>query len=282
MSDRLEIHLRRVKLEDRKKVIEVESKSTPNLSYVPDVWEMFTSDTVGEFSVAEIDGEIVACGKQSVLPDGSAWLETLRVTPERQGLGVGKRFYEHWLKHAEKLGINTLRMYTGLRNVKSKGLAERYGFHLAETFRGASYPCHPDKAGGNFQKVTSSERANELLAPLSDMWHGFHVINRTFYKHSPELYAYLVEKEMIYEDLTTCSVITLGARFKPYDALHIGIFGGNMNACLEYSMKLGVERGSNRLNCDFPSSELSIEHDLKAYGFNISPSEFIVMERYLE
>ncbi|GAF74417.1 unnamed protein product, partial [marine sediment metagenome] len=56
MSDRLEIHLRRVKHEDRKKVIEVESKSTPNLSYVPDVWEMFTSDAMGEFSVAEIDG----------------------------------------------------------------------------------------------------------------------------------------------------------------------------------------------------------------------------------
>ena len=282
MSDRPEISLRRAEQEDREKVIEVESKSTPNLSYVPDVWEMFTSATVGEFSVAEIEGEIIACGNQSILPDGSAWLETLRVIPERQGLGAGKKFYERWLKHAEKIGVNTLRMYTGVRNVRSKGLAERYGFHLAETFMGASHLCTPEKAGGVFQKVTDPERAKELLEPLSEAWQNFHVMNRTFYKHSEHLYKHLVEKEMVYEDPDTESVVTLGARFKPYDALHIGVYGGDANACLGYAMKLGVERGASRLNCDFPSKALNIDKDLSGFGFKISPSEFIVMERNLK
>jgi len=282
MSDRLEISLRRAEQEDREKVIEVESKSTPNLSYVPDVWEMFTSATIGEFSVAEIEGEIIACGNQSILPDGSAWLETLRVIPERQGLGAGKKFYERWLKHAEKLGVNTLRMYTGVRNVRSKGLAERYGFHLAETFRGASHSIQPEKAGGFFQLVSDQERARELLEPLSGTWHDFHVMNRTFYKHSHKLYRYLVEKEMVYEDPVTESVVTLGARFKSYDALHIGVYGGDVNACLGYAMKLGVERGASRLNCDFPSKALNIDKDLSGFGFKISPSEFIVMERNLK
>ena len=282
MSSRPEISLRRAEQEDREKVIEVESKSTPNLSYVPDVWEMFTSDTVGEFSVALMKGEIIACGKQTILPDGSAWLETLRVIPERQGLGAGKKFYERWLKHAEKLGVSTLRMYTGVRNVRSKGLAERYGFHLAETFRGASIPIQPEKADDNFIKVTEPKRAIELLEPLRETWHDFHVMNRTFYKHSEYLYRYLVEKGMVYENPETGSVVTLGARFKPYDALHIGVYSGDVNSCIGYAMKLGVERGASRLNCDFPSTAYEIDKDLSGYGFKIPQSEFIVMERNLE
>jgi len=282
MSDRPEISLRRAEQGDREKVIEVESKSTPNLSYVPDVWEMFTSDTVGEFSVAEMEGEIIACGKQTILPDGSAWLETLRVIPERQGLGAGKKFYERWLKHAEKLGVKTLRMYTGLRNVRSKGLAERYGFNLAETFRGASHPIQPEKAEDGFHRVTDPERARELLEPLRENWHNFHVMNRTFYKHSEDLYMHLVEKGMVYENPETGSVVTLGARFKPYDALHIGIYGGDVNSCIGYAMKLGVERGASRLNCDFPSKALEIDKELSGIGFRIPSSEFIVMERNLK
>ncbi len=75
----MEIVLRKAEQEDRERVIWVESKSTPNLSYVGAIWDLFTSDEVGEFSVAEADGKLVACGKFTVVPDGSAWLETLRV-----------------------------------------------------------------------------------------------------------------------------------------------------------------------------------------------------------
>jgi Cys-tRNA(Pro)/Cys-tRNA(Cys) deacylase len=53
MSDSPRIFLRRARPGDREKAIWVESKSTPNLSYVPDVFDMFVSDDVGEFSVAE-------------------------------------------------------------------------------------------------------------------------------------------------------------------------------------------------------------------------------------
>ena len=55
-------------------MIWVESKATPKLSYVEEVWGLFSSDDVGEFGVADADGEGVSCGKFTVLPDGSAWL----------------------------------------------------------------------------------------------------------------------------------------------------------------------------------------------------------------
>ncbi len=97
---------------------------------------MFVSDMVGEFSVEELDGELVACGKYTILPDDTVWLETLRVIPERQGLGLGKRLYEHWLELANAQGVKAMRMYTGVTNVVSSGLAERYGLRLQGTFKG--------------------------------------------------------------------------------------------------------------------------------------------------
>jgi len=84
----MEIALRKARPEDRDKVIWVESKSTPDLRYVPHVWDLFLSDATGDWRVAELGGEIVGCGKNTLMPDGSAWLETLRVIHEKLGLGV--------------------------------------------------------------------------------------------------------------------------------------------------------------------------------------------------
>ena len=191
----MEIAIRKARPEDREKAIEVESKATPNLSYVDAVFDMFISDEFGEFSVAEADGEVVAIGKFTVVPDGSAWLETLRVIPERQGLGIGKRFYQRFYEVAGSEGVRTMRMYTGVRNVVSKGLAERYGFHLAQTFRGTWMAPTQMKQGssGTFRRVTDPERATELLMPHCEAWGGYLVMNRTFYTLTQPLCAHLAE-----------------------------------------------------------------------------------------
>ena len=122
--------LRKAVAADLTAVLAVEKRSTPNLHYLGRVFDLFLSHSRGEFTVCEIDGEVVACAKLTVLPDGSAWLESIRVIPERQGLGVGKRFYENYFDIAQREGIKTLRMYTGVGNKVSKGLAERYGLQL--------------------------------------------------------------------------------------------------------------------------------------------------------
>ena len=280
----MEIRLRKARDEDREKVIVVESKSTPNLSYVPNVWEEFTSDDIGEFSIAEMDGEIVGCGKYTIVPDGSAWLETLRVIPERQGLGVGKRFYERFFDRARKQNVKTMRMYTGVNNVVSKGLAERYGFKLAATYRGASHPClaYETEHSNRFKQVRDPERATNLMMPLKDKWTGFLVMNRTFYSFTPTLCTYLAENGMVYEDPSSRSVITLGARFMPERALHIGVFGGDTDACLSFAKQLCAEREAERLNCDFSPSANDVQGTLVEHGFQLTPSDFIVMEVHLD
>ena len=283
--DVMEIVLRKARQEDRERVIWVESKATPNLSYVGAVWVLFTSDEVGEFGVAEADGKLVACGKFTVVPDGSAWLETLRVVPEYQGLGIGKRFYERFYELARSRGVTTMRMYTGLRNVVSKGLAELYGLRLAATYRGASIPCVQGKIPppeGNFRLVTDPDRATALLMPFREKWTGFLVMNRTFFSISPTLCRHLTEKEMVYEDPASGSVVTLGARFLPERALNIGVFGGDMEECLGFALEQGVERGAARLNCDFPPSAVDVQEALVEKGFSLTESDFIVMEVNLD
>ena len=276
--------LRKAKPGDREKAIWVESKSTPNLSYVPNVFEMFISDDIGEFNVIELDGEVAACGKYTVVPDGSAWLETLRVIPEKQGLGLGKRLYEHWLSKAQSQGVKTLRMYTGVENARSKGLAERYGFKLAQTFKGATLQSKPivtATSTGDFRCVTDPEKAKILLMQLGTKWGSFLVMNRTFYKLTPMLIHDMVTKGMVYENPETRSVVTLGARFMPEQSLHIGVFGGDSKACLDFATQKGLERKVGNLSCMFPSSASYTQDSLVEYGFKLDKAEYIVMERNL-
>lgn len=284
-GDVMEIVVRKARQKDREKAIWVESKATPNLSYVGAVWGLFTSDDVGEFSVAEADGEVVACGKFTVLPDGSAWLETLRVVPEYQGLGIGKRFYDRFFELARSRGVPAMRMYTGLRNAVSKGLAELYGLRLAATYRGASMPCVQGKippSEGGFRLVSDPERATALLMPFKEKWTGFLVMNRTFFSITPALCRHLAEKEMVYADPASGSVVTVGARFLPERALNIGVFGGDVDQCLGFALEQGVERGAARLICDFPPSAVDVQDALVEKGFSLTESDFIVMEIHLD
>ncbi len=276
-----EILLRQATKSDRDGAIKVESQSTPNLNYVPHVFDMFVSDKSGEFSVAELNGTLVACGKFTAMVDGSAWVETLRVIPTYQGLGIGKLLYERFFEQAQARSIKTMRMYTGVKNAKSKGLAERFGFHLAATYRGAWLPCQHgaiDVPSIPFEQVLDPKKAVDLIMPLSEKWTGFLIMNRTFYAITPELCRDFAQKGFVYAESTTGSVMIIGARFMPEQALHIGIINGDVGTCLAFALKKGVARRAGKLSCLFPPSAQDIQQSLLHYGFQLEASDFIVME----
>jgi GNAT superfamily N-acetyltransferase len=276
----MEITLRKARLEDKDKVVWVESQSTSGLSYVSHVWDMFINDAEGDWSVVEVDGELVACGKYSVLPDGSAWLETLRVIPERQGIGLGKRLYEHWLKLSKEKRVKTMRMYTGVKNLVSAGLARKYGLNHAETFHGTlmNSMSFTQKPNMEFKEITDPESATKLLLPLSKKWGGWMVMNRTYYKWSTKLCNWLTEKGMVYKDDESGSIVVMGGRFMEDKQLHMGLFSGNPEKCLSFAHFKGAEKGVRTIHCLYPSDKKEIEEALLYYGFRMESSPFIVME----
>jgi RimJ/RimL family protein N-acetyltransferase len=212
----MQLHLRKATAEDKVKVLDVESKSTPNLRYLPYVYDDWRIEKYGDLSVVELDGEIIGVGKYTRLPDESVWLEALRVTLAKQGIGAGKCLYEHWFQLAKEQNIKTMRMYTNVSNVKSKGLAERYGLRVQGTYREALMPLKDVASISEtvaFRQVNDSKEATKLLTDQSERWGGFLVINRTFYKLNPAIYKYLTEQGMVYKETATGSTITLGSRF---------------------------------------------------------------------
>lgn len=277
MSDKPNILLRKARAEDLDDVIWVESLSTPSLSYVPYVWDMFLNDEEGDWSVDLLDGKIMGCGKYSILPDGSAWLETLRVVPEAQGKGLGKRLYEHWLKLSEEKGVKAMRMYTGVKNVVSEGLAKRYGLSLAQTFHGTKMAAELFEVKHGFEIVSDVSEAPDLLMPLGEKWGGWVVLNRTYYKWSPEICNWLTENGMVYRD-PDGNVVVMGARFMKEFQLHIGLFDGDAETCLGLAKSEAAARGVKSLHCLYPDHLTGVEEALTGYGFEMELSPFIVME----
>ncbi|MCB0124304.1 MAG: GNAT family N-acetyltransferase [Caldilineaceae bacterium] len=269
---------------DRAAIVAAEALSTPGLRYVDQVFDLFMDRTQGEFLVAELAGDVVACGKFTITPDGSAWLETLRVIPACQGLGIGKRFYEAFFALAHRDGISTMRMYTGTKNVVSKGLAERFGFRLAEAFTEARLPvaqATPTSEAIPFQPVTDPHRAYQLIGQHRDNWHDFLVMNRTFYKITPALCTWLTVAGQVYEEPASESIMVIGARFMPEEALHIGFFGGDVTKCLRFALQQGCAAGVPRLNCIFPAASFAVYDALLQADFHPLDATLIVMETHV-
>ena len=271
--------LRKARNEDLDDAIWVESLSTPSLSYVPHVWGMFLNDKDGEWTMEELDGEIMGIGKYSILPDGTAWLETLRVVPEAQGLGLGKRLYELWLKLSEEKGVKAMRMYTGVNNAVSSGLAERYGLSTVETFHGVKMAVPDFKSETTFKNITDVKEATKLLHPLGEKWGNWMVMNRTYYQWSPALCKWLTENGMVYRD-DNGNVVVMGARFMKEFQLHLGLFDGDSKVCLDF-VKATASKNKVSLHCLLPSHLDKIESILVKYGFDKESAPFIVKERKL-
>lgn len=270
------ITLRPVTPADRAALLSVEERTMPHWLYLPQVFDLFLSHRRGEFTLAEINGEIVACAKFTVLPDNTAWLETIRVVPERQGLGIGKAFYKNYDDIAAREGVDTMRMYTGGSNVVSKGLAEFSGLQLAEAFDGLNLPTPSDPVApsSRFESVTDPAKVTALIMPHAAEWGDWLVMNRTFYRLTPALCAYLAARGMVYTD--GASAVVLGARFMPEQGYHLGFFAGDAIACLDFAVNLAQRRAAPQISCLFPSRISSTRELLRGHQFQ-GDARFIVM-----
>ena len=281
--------VRKAKYEDRQDAVAAEMKAVRSLHYLNDTWDQFYLDQSGELLVGEVDGRVVAVGKYTLLYDGSAWLETLRVDPEFQGQGIGKGFYTRFLAHAAFQGVNTLGMYTGTSNVVSKGLAERFGFRLSAAYRGASWKAAKE---GNADTGVQSEAepahgfhplpppaAVAQLLPLAASWDGHVIMNRTFYPATAGTFAGMARESKVYLHPASGSICILGHRFLRERGLHLALAAGDVPRILDFAKSEVLRQGLPQVTIMFPPRNSELQQMLLTAGFELEGSDCIVMTR---
>ena len=280
----MDLHTRKGTMADLDRMLEIERSAIPAPSgqYLYENRHFFFDgiQNRGEMVLAcDETGYPVGMGQYSVLPDGSGWLETLRVEREYQRQGVGKAIYKRYMELARETGAPSLAMFTGRKNLASKGLAEKYGFHLAA----AIHQFDLDLSAVNavivpgFHPVPDEEEAVALLTRTveKDPWGPFMGLNRTFLHYGEPLYRYLHREGMVYTDGE--SVVVLGARMLRHRGLNVGYMAGDLDKCLRFAASATAAQGMGKLTLFAPYEREDIAAAAKKAGFG-EPVELIVME----
>ena len=257
-----------------------EEETSPRGSYLRDNSAFFLNETEGDLTLVKKGETPVGVGKFTVLPDGSGWLETLRIRPDYQGQGAGKSLYQKWLKEAETYGCPAIRMFTGTGNVRSKGLAEKYGLSLAGTYIGATAktPEETLPMPEDFAPVTDFRYAKVLLE--SGRWENedFVVMNNTFFRCGDLTWKYLFDKGMIWAT-PNHDFVVIGARMLRERGLHVAMYGGNGEKCMAFARAKAQQEGLPQVTVSYPPACRRIKKDMDALGFVHDASCRIVMER---
>ena len=262
---------------DREACARVEYESLPGYpGYLSDAWHYFQSQKGGCVCVCDGD-EMIGIGRFTVLPDGTGWLETLRVAIPHQGKGAGKAIYKKYRELAEAHGCPSMAMFTGEKNVVSSGLAEKNGLRTAATHRGYHLT---DLSGGcahGFRNV-NPQRAAELCMPQKDEYNNHMVFNRTFFHVNEANVRTFAAEGKVFEDPEDGSFIVCGARFQHNVALHIAMMGGDYDRCIDFAVNYARAMNIPKVSCTFTLGNEKLENALKARGFTPDASDIITKE----
>lgn len=143
------IVVRPAQLSDKAAVSELCAHIWDGEDYVPDVFDDWVADPVGEFSLAFDGQQLVALGKLTEDAPGEWWLEGLRVHPNHRGRGLATLLHEHAVGLADRQGRGVLRFATAGSNAAVHALARRTGFALVSrhhTARADVTPGGPEPA----------------------------------------------------------------------------------------------------------------------------------------
>ena len=271
----MQITLNRATESDRAGCVAVEASAMKGHRYLDDVWEYFES-IPGELICAKSDGQAVGIGRFSVLPDGSGWLETLRVREEYQGKGIGKAIYDRYFELAREYSCPSMAMYTGVNNVVSASLARRYGLEKAMEFRGYVLEGELSGEAGSFKPISDGRGAARAMA-AAGRYNSYLSTNRTFYRTNEANLAEMERLGWCYEDADG-NFIMVGARFQPKLALHILMIDGDFERCFSFARHLCEQRGLKRLVCTFSKPNDALEQALVSAGFEREKSDLMTME----
>ena len=262
--------------DDMMAAVQVEKETMGDYVYLEDAWHYFNSLDGGLVCVSHGD-RMVGIGRFSVLPDGSGWLETLRVTPEYQRKGIGREIYKKYVELAQTYNCPSMAMFTGINNVASSALAEVFDLKTVAQHRG----YHLTNLEGGYPHSfvhTGWKRAVELILPMKQEYHDYMTFNRTFYRINEANAKQFAIEGKVFEDKESGSFIVCGGRFQHNVALHIAMMGGDLDKCIDFAINYAKAQGIEKVSCTFALDNPQLEEALKARGFAPESSTIITKE----
>ncbi len=129
------IEIRPANQGDREAVAAISAQIWDGDGYVPRVFDKWVADTMGEFSLVCVDGQVAGFGKLTMLSAEDAWLEGLRMGKGHRGLGLAKSLTKYYVNICRERGVNSLRLSTFVENHESLHIIETHGFQRVASFK---------------------------------------------------------------------------------------------------------------------------------------------------
>ncbi len=262
------MEVREMRYEDLKDVLEVEASAMKGFpGYIGDAFDYYKS-TKGELSIVLLDGKIIGVGKMSVLFDGSAWLEALRVHSDYQQRGAGGAIYERYFEQVEAYDCPHVALYTGRKNIGSQKLGRRYGLETDVFYTGFTAETH------DVDSVVEFKLTDEVPTLLNPIPH-FN-INHTFYRNNEANLRGFLSQGYIYTYKDT--TLIMGSRFQPKRALYIAHMEGSyIKEALDFAFHTAYNKGIKKVIIHYPSSNILYTDLLDQLGFIKDEGEDMVM-----
>lgn len=240
---------------------EIEKEALPILDpYYRKNIDIYTNEIKGDLIIVYDKDYPVAMGRYSFHPDGSMWLETVRVREKYQRRGIGQGIYEKYLEKAKENNIKTIRLYTEGFNEKSMALTKKMGYKIILRYDYFSYKCPDKKVDYNGFEIEKD--LDKIMSIIADNpWQDLICINNVFYEQNRENIKWFMDRDMIFTKGNNLMIV--GARHNRDNLSYIGYMTGDVDEMIESAisispnktLSIGISQNDNKLSKHFANFE---------------------------
>lgn len=274
------VNIRRATVQDAGAIRAICAQIWEGDDYIPTVLDQWLNDPEGEFCVVEVDGEIGALGKLTVIPPGDGWLEGLRGNPAYKGRGLAKQLTAYLIDRARERGLRSLRLSTYQDNLESRHIIASYGFHEIGRFVYLEHPADCT-ASGAARRVTPAE-TEELWGRIVQsrairyaggfMSHGW-----LFFTISESWFAQQVESGEVWI-AQSGAIGSFNTDDHSEGLLQLNLLdegNGGFTDLLAHAVRHAADRGFKMLFCNCPADDAMVDVLLRAGFYQFDDSKTV-------
>lgn len=194
--------IRPARAADRAGMLRITRGVWDGTDYVPYLWQRWLDDPSGHLCVATWNDRFVGLQHTSVQPDGTAWLEGIRVDESMRGRGIGAAMLQHALAWARNAGCSVARLSTSSENQSSTRIAHKAGLREVGRFDVLTGPATPGSQPMSNVRLAHAGDLETLNGRLLRAWNSgelppFYTEGWTAYRLSAERMNLLVAAHAI-------------------------------------------------------------------------------------